>query len=276
MKIIADSSCDLTSEWIKKTGVQLVPLTLQLGDHIFVDNHTLDIDEYMEEMGKCPTSPKTACPTPQQFFDAFQNEETVFVVTLSSELSGTYNSAMVARSMYLETHPNAFIHVFNSRSASSAESLIVIRIHELMEKNVPPQEIVDQIEKEISGMTTLFLLDSLEHLIKAGRIRPLVAKMATLFSVKPIMGATAEGAIKLVHQVRGYTHAFQKLVDSIGQTGKNLEDRILVISHANHLERAMKFLDEVKKKYNFREIVVAKMAGLSTTYSDFGGLVIAF
>jgi DegV family protein with EDD domain len=276
-KIIADSSCDLSKELLEKMSVELVPLTLQLGDKIFVDDATLDLEEYLKEMKECPTPPKTACPSPAAFMDSFAGEEKViFVVTLSSKLSGTYNSARLAREMFLEEHKDYFIHVFDSLSAASAESLIAMKIHELAQVEDKPEELVAKVEEYIHSLKTLFLLDNVNHLAKNGRLNPLIAKIATALSIKLILGADGKGEIKLVTEGFGYDRAFKKLLTSVGQQGIKLEERTLAIAYVLTPERAHRFYKEAKMIYKFKDIVLVRMGGLSSTYADIGGIVIAF
>lgn len=276
IKIVADSSCDLTDEMKKEMNIEIVPLTLQLGDKIYIDDESLDIKEYLREMKNCEVSPKTACPSPEQFMKSYEGKESTFVVTLSSAISGTYNSAVLAKDMFLEEVTNEFIHIFDSRSAASGETLISLKIHELSKLNIGEMEIVKRVNNYIKEMKTFFLLESLDNLAKAGRLNPIIAKLASVLSIKPIMGATEEGTIKLVEKVRGYKRAFNKLVDIIGEEGKNLEEKILGIAHCNCIERALQFKEEVMKKYKFKDIIIVEMKGLSSSYANEGGLVIAF
>lgn len=275
IKIIADSSCDLTDEMKKEMNIEIAPLVMQLGDKSFVDDESLDIKQYIREMGECPTPPKTACPSPDEYMKKYEGPESVFVVTLSNHLSGSYNSAVLAKNMFLEEIGNKFIHVFDSLSASAGETVIALKIHELSKLNLNETEIVEKVTKFIKGMKTFFVLESLEHLAKAGRLNPIIAKVASMLSIKPIM-TSDEGNIKLFEKVRGYKKALKRLADVIGEEGSNLQEKVLGIAHCNCLERALELKEEVLKKYNFKDIVVVEMAGLSTTYADDGGIVIAF
>ncbi|QGU96717.1 DegV family EDD domain-containing protein [Clostridium bovifaecis] len=276
IKIVADSSCDLTENMKKELNVDIAPLILQLEDKKYIDNENLDIKQYIKDMGECKTAPKTACPSPEDYIRRYEGKESVFVVTLSSKLSGSYNSAVLAKSLFIEDIAHKFIHVFDSFSASAGETLIALKINELAKMNFKEIEIVDKVSSYIKGMKTFFLLESLEHLAKAGRLNPIIAKVANMLSIKPIMGATDEGTIRLVEKTRGYKKAFKRFVEIIGEEGTNLEEKVLGIAHCNCLDRALQFKEEVLKKYKFKDIVIVEMAGLSSTYADDGGLVIAF
>lgn len=276
IKIIADSSCDLTQEMKESLNIEIAPLTLQLGDRIYIDDENLDVKEYVRDMNNCPTPPKTSCPSPEEFIKRYKGDDSVFVVTLSSKLSGTYNSAVSAKDLFLEEVGHKFIHVFDSLSASVGETLVSLKISEFGKLNIGNMEIVDRVSQYISDMKTYFLLESLDHLAKAGRLNPIIAKLASILDIKPIMGATPEGTIKLVEKVRGYKRAFARFIEVIGEEGTDFKNKILGIAHCNCLERAIEFKNEVLKRYNFKDIIIVEMAGLSSTYADDGGLVIAF
>lgn len=276
IRIIADSCCDLTDQMKKEMNVEMVPLTLSLEHKEYVDDENLDIKEYIHDMAASRTSPKTACPSPERYMNSYKGPESTFVVTLSSALSGSYNSAVLAKNMFVEEVGQKFIHVFDSLSASAAETLIVHKIHELAKLNISDTEIVDRVTKYINEMKTFFLLESLDHLAKAGRLNPIIAKIASILSIKPIMGEDGHGNIRLVEKVRGYKNAFMRLAETIGEEGKNLEEKVLGIAYCNCLERAQEFKQEVLKRYKFKDIILVEAGGVTSTYADDGGIVIAF
>lgn len=276
VKIIADSSCDLSDDIKKSLNIEIAPLILQLKDKEYVDDEKLDVMGYVKDMRMCEVAPKTSCPSPEEYMKKYEGEESVFIVTLSSKLSGSYNSAVLAKNLFLDEIGNKFIHVFDSLSASVGETLVALKINELSQKGKEELEIVEIVTKYIHEMKTFFLLESLEHLAKAGRLNPIIAKVANMLSIKPIMGSTKEGTIRLVEKTRGYKKAFGRLLDIIGEEGENLEQKVLGIAHCNCFERAEKFKEEVLKKYNFKDVFIVEMAGLSSTYADDGGIVIAF
>lgn len=274
-KIIADSCCVVTEEMKKETGVEIVPLTMRIDDKEYIDDHTLNIKDYLKDMKNSKSAPKTSCPSIQDFLDRFRDKDNIFVVTLASSLSGTYNSAMQAKAIIQEEFKNKFIHIFDSMSAVIGETMVHLKIHECLKRNLRNTEVVERVSKYIKEMKTFFLLENLDNLIKSGRINPLIAKAANILNIKPIMGDD-NGNIRLVDKVRGYERAFKRLVDIIGEEGSRLEEKVLGIAHCNCIERAVRFKEEVMKKYPFRDIKVVEMAGVSSTYANQGGLVIAF
>ena len=275
-KIVADSSCDLTKELKEKMDVGLVPLTIEVDNKTFVDNQDINVKALIQAMKDSKLGFKTACPSPADFMNEYEKADNVFVVTLSSALSGTYNSAMMAKEMMLENVSDKFIHVFDSLSASVAETLVSIKIHELIEANNDKFEIVNKVENYIKEMKTFFILDSLDNLIKTGRINKIVGQVATALNIKPIMGADDDGSIKLVEKIRGSKKAFKRLAEIIGDQGAKLEDKIIAISHCNALEKAEALKLDIQQRYNFKKIIIVEMAGLSTAYANDGGIIVAF
>lgn len=276
IKIVVDSCCDLNDEIKRNMNVRIVPLTIEVDEKIFKDDETLNIDEFLNVMKKSKQCPKTSCPSPSEFIKHYMGDESIFVVTLSSVLSGTFKSALMAKDIFKEEVKDKFIHVFDSKSASIGETLVSIKIDELIKKGISELEIVERVEEYIKGMKTFFMLNTLENLVKAGRVSPLIAKVTSILSMKPIMAGTSEGTIKIHEKVIGAQKSFKRFVEIIGEQGENLENKILGIAHCNCLDKALEFKNEVLKRYNFKDIIIAPTAGISTVYANEGGLVIAF
>lgn len=277
IKVVVDSCCDFNSQLKKDLDIELVPLTIQVDDNNYIDNETIDLKELLNKMKASPNSPKTACPSPHDFLESYKGEEeSVFIVTLSAALSGTYNSAVLAKDMFLEDVGKKFIHVFDSLSASVGETLISMKILEYAKKNYEDKEIVEKVNAYIKEMKTFFVLESLDNLIKAGRINKLKGTIASLLSIKPIMRGNEDGSIGLEENIRGSKKAIRRLLDIIEEQGEKLEEKILGIAHCNCLERAQSFKEEVLKRYNFKDIIIVETGGISTVYANDGGIIIAF
>ncbi|WP_352419751.1 DegV family protein [Proteiniborus sp.] len=275
-KVIADSCCDFNKELRESVNIKLVPLTIHIDDKVYTDDENLDIKELLRAMSSSEKAPQTASPSPGDFMREYEEAENIFVVTLSSMLSSTYNHAMMAKKMVLEEFPNKFIHVFDSLSASVGETLVSLKILEVLKNEQDPPKIVEKVNEYINNMKTFFVLESLENLIKAGRMSLLKGKIASLLSIKPIMRGTEKGEISMLESVRGSKKAFKRLVEVIGEQGEKLEDKILGIAHCNCLEKALKFKEEVQQRYKFKDIIIVDTAGISTVYANDGGLIIAF
>lgn len=275
-KIVGDSCCDLSEELKTRMNVEIVPLTIEVDDKTYIDDESLDTLELLKDMKKSSKTPKTSCPSPNDYIEAYKGNEDIFVVTLSSELSGSYNSAVLAKKIFLEDNKDKFIHVFDSRSASTGQALIAMKIYELIEKGYKREEVVGKVDEYIDEMKTYFILKSLDNLIKAGRIGLIKGKIATILSIVPIMEGKNDGKIDLLENVRGSKKAMSRLVDILGEQSMKLEEKVLAIAHCNCLEKAIDFKEQVMRKYNFKDIVIFETHGISTVYANDGGLIVSF
>jgi len=277
-KILADSCCDLNEELKKKLKISLVPFKIDVDDKSFIDDENLDTNKLIEAMKASPNPIKTSCPSPGDYLERYRDADVdnIYVITISKNLSGSYNSAVLAKNILEKDEPHKRVHVFDSKSASVGETLVALKIHELIEEKFSHSEIVEKVEKYIKEMKTFFILESLDNLIKNGRISKTKGLIANVLNLKPIMGSDGDGNIELVESVRGTKKAFKRLVELIGEKGEKLEEKVLAISHANALEKALELKEEIKQRYNFKDIILVKQAGLSTAYANEGGIILVF
>ena len=275
-RVALDSGGELTPELEGREEFVSVPLMLMVnGVHIVDDGH-ISQKEMVERIAQDPDCPKTACPSPEAYYKAFDcGAERVYAVTLSAALSGSYQSACVAKAMFLEDHPDAKVHVFNSISASVGEGLTVLKIAELEEKGLPFEEIVRQTEAYVHSKQTFFVLDDLETLRKNGRLSGMKALAAAVLKIKPICYGTDEGAIGQLDQARGMGKAIVKMVSYIVDRTPDPGNRILGIGYCNCLDRAEIVRDEILKRMHVRDVVMLPTGGLSTIYANDGGIIVA-
>lgn len=274
-KIIGDSCLDLTEELKKDPHFQTIPLTLMVGEQTFIDDETFNQKEFIKIVAESPVGPKTACPSPEMFKEAYCCEEdNIFVITLSGPLSGSYNSAVLAKSLYEEEYGHKNICVINSESASSGELNIALHIRDLCEQGLSFEEIEAEANAYRDRMNTFFVLETLDTLKKNGRLTGLSAFIATALNIKPVMGAE-KGEIIKVDQARGINKALQKMTEYVVKEGGNTEEKRLVISHVNNPERAEYVKEILCAKAKFREVVITGTAGVSTVYANDGGIIVA-
>ncbi|MBQ7680119.1 MAG: DegV family protein [Butyrivibrio sp.] len=275
-KIVVDSCCDLPVEQRRDPRFEVVPLALQVGDFHTIDDDNFDQADYIRRVAACETCAKTACPSPDRYSQAYDTDaDDVYVVTLSSKLSGSYNSAFLGRSIYLEEHGHKNIYVVDSLSACCGEANIALKLLELAEQGLSFDEVVEQINAYRDGMTTYFVLDSLETLRKNGRLTGMKAIVATTLNIKPVcMGQ--EGAIVQKGQGIGIKKALVRMVDMIASSVKDPENRRLMITHVACFERAQVVKELILSKVAFKEALVVDAAGVATTYAGDGGIVVTY
>ena len=275
-KIAIDSCGELLDEWKNDERIESIPLTLTVGGENIIDDATFDQKDFLKKVADCPECPKSACPSPERYMKAYECEaEHIYAVTLSAELSGSYNSAILGKNLFLEEQPEKKVHVFNSKSASGGQSLIAMKIVECEEKGLSFEEVVSEVEKYIEEMSTFFVLENLETLRKNGRLSRVKALVASALKIKPVMGSTPEGTICQLDQARGMNKAIVKMVDHIGEKGINIPEKTVAITHCNCPERAKMLEEAIREKLNPAKIVVMDTAGVSSMYANDGGVIVA-
>lgn len=275
-KIVIDSCGELLDQWKQDEHFQSVPLTLTVGSENIIDDSTFDQADFLQKVAACPECPKSACPSPESYRRAFDCEaEHVYCVTLSSELSGSYNSAVLGASLLHEEKKDKKIHVFNSCSASVGQTLIAMKIAQCEESGLPFGDVISVVNKYIEEQHTFFVLENLETLRKNGRLSRVKALVATALKIKPIMGSTPEGTICQLDQARGMNKALVKMVDKIMEATVNSENRVLAISHCNSPKRAYMLRDAIQERMKLADIVVLDTAGVSSMYANDGGIIVA-
>ncbi len=276
--IIGDSSTNLSLEEQEKYNMKIAPLTIRIDGTEYVDDENLNIKSFVQSLENCKDSTKSACPSTQEYIDLFSGGyESIFVVTLSSKLSGSYNSAVLAARMYNEKHPEVKIHIFDSKAAASSQYLIAFKIHELAEQGLCFEEIVKKTDKYLNNLQLLFILDKLNNLERNGRISFIKLKIAQLLNLKLILKQKEDGTIDLSDKARGPKKAISKMVKSMESFKNITSDTKVVIFHCEALERAESIKKLVEKYYSqIKDIKIISMKGLNSTYAEKGGIIMTF
>ena len=198
----------------------------------------------------------------------------MFVITLSAALSGSYNSAVLAKSLYEEEYGKKNILVLDSKSASSGQLNIAMYIRELCDQGLEFDEICEKAAAYRDRMNTYFVLESLDTLKKNGRLTGLQAFFATKLNIKPVMGADNGTIIKL-DQARGIQKALQRMAEIAVKEAGTTKDKRLVIAHCNAPERAQSMKEKLCSMAEFKEVVITDTCGVSTVYANDGGVILA-
>ena len=275
-KIVIDSCGELLNEWKDDERFESVPLTLMVGADQIIDDETFDQLSFLKKVADYPECPKSACPSPERYMKAYDCEaEHIYAVTLSSELSGSYNSALLGKNLLLEDHPEKKIHVFNSCSASIGQTLIAAKIQECEEAGMSFEEVVSTVDRYIEGQHTFFVLENLDTLRKNGRLSKVKALVASALKIKPVMGSTDEGSICLLDQARGMNRAMIKMVEQVIAKTPDSADKVLAISHCNCPARAQVLKEAFEERMKLAKIIVLDTAGVSSMYANDGGVIVA-
>lgn len=275
-RIIGDSCTDLPLELKKDDHFHLVPLTLIVDNESIIDDETFDQKDFLKKVKASSSAPKSSCPSPYDYMAKFDFDGDIYVITLSSELSGSFNSAQVAKQLYLEDNPDKNIGLIDSRTASVGQSLLAMKIVECIDKGMEFEEVMKEVLEYRSGQKTKFVLETLETLRKNGRLSGLQGIIASALNIKPIMGATNEGTIYKIDQARGINKALISMAKIIEKDVVNSAKKILGISHCNNYERALYVKDELLKRINFKDVFIVDTAGVSTMYAADGGIIVSY
>ncbi|MFW6014908.1 MAG: DegV family protein [bacterium] len=273
-KIITDSCCDLPNKFIEK--IDIAPMTLTFDGKSYKDLININKNQFYDLLTTCSQSPKSAAPSPADYLNKIKNNKNAFIITVSSALSSSFNNAKLTKEMCTDTISNKAVHVIDSLNASIGQGLAVLKLKELISKNIPEKKVIKHMNDYIKNLNTFFILEKMDNLINSGRLNKVIGKIVSVLNIKLIMRKTEEGTIELYKKVKGSKKAFNKLVDIIGKQDKNLKDNILGIAHYNCRNKAEKFRKVVEEKYNFEDIIITQMGPTIATYADEGALLISF
>ncbi len=270
-QILVDSASDLLSNYIvdENIGFKVIPLTINVNDVEYVDNDQLDITQMLKKMHEFKKS-SSACPAPESFLQEFDNADYTFIVTITSKLSGCYNSACVAKQSYSKPEN---ICVIDSKAVSGTEILIVDKLVELIKQDLSFDEIVNQINDFRDKKSLYFILQKFDNLVNNGRMSKIAGLIASTLVIRPICIAH-EGEIKIAKKIIGIKNAFTKLVQMICEKAKDFSKETLIITHCFAEDEAKSIKSDLEKKCNFKEIRILPMRGLCSYYALEKGIIV--
>lgn len=269
-KIVADSSCDM---W-KLNGVDfaVAPITISTDNKHYVDNQELDVHLMSEELAKYKGVSHTACPSVGSWLDCYEGYDEVFVVTLTGAMSGTYNSAMTAKGIYEEENENVKVHVFDSLSTGPEMRLLIEKLKEMIEEDLPFEEIVEKGQDYLNHSRLFFALKSLHNFAMNGRVSKTVASAIGVLNISIFATASEEGTIQQISKCRGEKKVVKSMIEHLENAGYH--GGKVRISHADNLKLAHSVRDKILELYPHADIIVYPMGGLCTYYAEIGGLLV--
>ncbi len=273
-KIVADSCCEFPWAYGTDPRYEIVPLGLEVGDELIMDDEGFDQGYFLKRVAASPKCPKSFCPSPEKFRDSYRTDaENVFVFTLSSKLSGSYNSAEVGKKLYREEYGEKNIFVCDSESASCGETQLALKAAKWSEEGLPFDEICRKLTEYRDKMKTYFVLDNLETLRKNGRLSRVKALAASTLSIKPVMGST-KGEIIQLGQAIGIKKGLAKMADYVVKEAVRPQERTLMVTHCNCPERAESVKEMILSKIHVEDVVVMDTRGVSSMYANDGGVIV--
>lgn len=274
--IVADSSCDLRSADIAcdETGFSTVPFILNIEGKDYVDTEDMDVLEMLAAMESAKEASHSACPSPATWADEFEKSENTLAITISSNLSGSYNSALAARDLVLADHPEKNIHILDSRSTGPETALCIKKIAQLIKEGHPFDKVRADAQKFLDEMHTSFALCSFDNLVKNGRMSRFTGFVARKLGMWGIGIASEEGTIVVQGKSRGSQKALALIIDDMIERG--FKGGIAAISHCQNLEMAQRLKAAITERWNSARVTILETRGLDSYYAERGGLIVAF
>ncbi len=272
IKIVADSSCDLFK--LEHTDFETAPMKIITAEREFVDDISLDVEQMTNFLYQFHGKSKSSCPNTSDWLDAFGDADDVFCVTITSGLSGSYNSACAAKKIYEAENEGKRVHVFDTLSAGPEITLIVEKIAECIEKGMSLEDIRECVTAYMKKTGLVFMLKSLKTFANNGRISPIVAKLVGIAGICIVGKASEEGTLEPMQKPRGEKRALEILADSLQREG--FRDGKISIGHCQNESAAQQLKELILKKFENVQIEIHKLRGLCSFYAEKGGVLVGF
>ncbi|EGJ27567.1 DegV family protein [Streptococcus porcinus] len=275
-KIVVDSGCDLIElETNPETiAFERVPLTLCVGKEVFIDNSELDIDGMMAAMNQSAQATTSSCPSPDAFLQAYHGAENVIAITITGTLSGSHNSARLAKEMLLEENPDVNIHVIDSLSAGGEMDLMVLELERLINQGLTFEGVVEAIETYTNQTGLLFVLAKVDNLVKNGRLNKLVGAVVGLLNIRMVGCASSDGKLELLQKARGQKKAVNALVEELQKAG--YKGGKIIIAQRNNAKICQQLTEKLQSLYPSVSITTYPTSGLCSFYAEEEGILLGF
>ncbi len=275
IRIITDSICDVPKEYVERYGIRVMPLTVHFGDQSYKDGIDLTLEQFLSKLEKAEELPTTSQVPPAEFIEAYREElalgNKIISIHGSSQLSGTYNSAMLAK----EQLAGADIHVIDTMGITMGAGMLVIKAARLAEEGMEPEAVAMEIEASRERLKHLIIVDTLKYLHKGGRLSLSAAVVGSILSIKPIL-TVKDGKLELFTRARGIKKAISVVMDTIRENGWTLDGKVIGINHIADLEHMNMLEEELKREYAIKEIVRGEVGSVVATHGGPGAVALYF
>ena len=281
IKLITDSACDLSIDYIRKNDIEVASLMFNLNGEFISDDlgQTLSHEDFYKAVreGAMPSTTQVNVGTFYDLFNRYASKgETILYIGISSALSGTVSSAITARNMVLEEQPDAKIYVVDSLSVSVGEGALVYKAVEMIKNNIEIEEIVTYLEDIKRKVIHAITVDDLNHLKRGGRVSGTVAAVGSLLAIKPTLKIDNEGKVVAGEKVKGRKKALKNLVQQMKLKGEDVENQDIFICHADCIEDALEVKKMILEEFKVKEIIINSIGSVIGTHGGPGTLGLVF
>lgn len=275
IRILTDSICDVPKEYVDKYGIKVMPLTVHFGEQSYKDGIDLTLEEFLSKLEKAEELPTTSQVPPVEFIEAYKQElalgNKIISIHGSSQLSGTYNSAMIAR----EQIGGDDINVVDTMGITMGAGMLVIKAARLAEEGMEAADIVKEIEASKGRLKHLIIVDTLKYLHKGGRLSLSASVVGSILNIKPIL-TVENGKLELFGKARGIKKAMAIVLDTVKENGWTLDGKVVGINHIVDPEHMRMLEEELKKEYDIKEIIRGEVGSVVATHGGPGAVALYF
>lgn len=272
IKIVSDSSSDLLE--LRSVEFSSAPMKVVTAEREFSDDKELDLGEMAAFFDTYKGKSQTSCPNTADWLAAFGDADDVFCVTITSGLSGSYNSACVAKRAYEEEHAGRRVFVIDTLSAGPELTLIIEKLEEYVTAGFSYEEICERITEYQKQTGLIFMLKSLKNFANNGRVSPALAKLIGLIGICIVGKASDQGTLEPMHKCRGENRALETLLSELASAG--LRRGKVSIGHADNAPAAERLAQMLREKFEKVTVEIHRMRGLCSYYAEKGGLLVGF
>ncbi len=271
-KIVSDSSSDIFS--LDDVNYSSVPLKIITDEKEYIDSPDLNVSEMIEDLRKYKGTSKSSCPNMEDWKSAFGDCDNIFCVTITKNLSGSYNSASLAVEDLLEEYPEKKAFVVDTLTAGPECALIVEKLQELINAGLAFNDIKHEICEYIKSTHLLFCLESLRNLANNGRVSHAVAKVAGVLGIRVIGKASLEGTLEIESKIRGGDKAIAETYSKMKEYGYN--GGKVRIHQCNNTEGALALKSMIEKDFPLADIAIRSTGALCSFYAESGGFLVGY
>lgn len=278
VKILADSACDLTKEYYDQYNIDMVPLTVHLGEEEYKDGVEISPKKIYDAMREGATT-KTSQVSPHTFKSIFtsyaESNQPLVYLAFSSELSGTYQTAKMMEQEIKEKFPNAPLHVIDTKCASIGYGLVILRAAQLAQEGGTADEIIDLATYHAQHMEHIFTVDDLEYLYRGGRVSRTAAFVGSLLRIKPLLHVE-DGKLIPIEKIRGSKRVLNRMVEVMEERGTDFTNQVIGISHGDDLKTAEKLATIIKDKFAVKDVIIEMVGSVIGAHSGPGTIALFF
>ena len=278
IQLMTDSSADLPIELKEKLNIKTTPLYVHFGKEQYASEE-LDTFTYFQKIRKAADFPSSAAPGPHVYYERFKEVPTdhaIIFMGISEGISSAYNNAVMGMNLLLEEQPERKIEIINTKTASPGLILLLDEAGQKIAEGYSFDALVEHLYNRVEHTVTLFILKTLENLVRGGRLDKMKGAIAKTLNIKLLLYADENGQIEVMEKVRGDKKAIRRFIAHIGEYVSSAEDRVLTLTHCQARERADYIIEEIKKKYPFKQTILSEIGPVISTHAGEGGIVISF